>query len=120
MVTVAPTTVETTLLEYGMSIQDNDQAVTWKEEAIEAKVMYANVKTYLNVRKGPGPDYAGVAKFSKGMEIKTDASLASGFKIGVKDGSAYYDYSAESVSELFAAYLNPKIAALVEAAAKEA
>lgn len=67
MVTVAPTTVETTLLEYGMTIQENDQAVTWKEDAIEAKVMYANVQTYLNVRKGPGPDYAGVAKFTKGM-----------------------------------------------------
>ncbi len=59
-------------------------------------------------------------QIAKGMEIKTDASLASGFRIGVKDGSAYYDYSAESVADLFAAYLNPKIAALVAAAAKEA
>lgn len=59
-------------------------------------------------------------EISKGLEIKADATLASGFRIGNKDGSAYYDYSAESVSELFAAYLNPKIAALVEAAAKEA
>lgn len=59
-------------------------------------------------------------KIAKGMEIKADASLASGFRIGLKDGSAYYDYSAESVADLFAAYLNPKIAALVAAAAKEA
>jgi V/A-type H+-transporting ATPase subunit E len=59
-------------------------------------------------------------QIAKGMEIKADASLASGFRIGQKDGSAYYDYSAESVAELFAAYLNPKIAALVGAAAKEA
>ena len=59
-------------------------------------------------------------QIAKGMEIKADASLTSGFRIGLKDGSAYYDYSAESVTELFAAYLNPKIAALVGAAAKEA
>lgn len=59
-------------------------------------------------------------EISKGMEIKSDASLSSGFRIGLKDGSAYYDYSAESVADLFAAYLNPKIAALVAAAAKEA
>ncbi|MBR5964787.1 MAG: V-type ATP synthase subunit E [Treponema sp.] len=59
-------------------------------------------------------------QIAKGMEIKADASLASGFRIGLKDGSAYYDYSAESVADLFAAYLNPKIAALVAAAAKEA
>ncbi|MBO4547424.1 MAG: V-type ATP synthase subunit E, partial [Treponema sp.] len=49
-------------------------------------------------------------QIAKGMEIKADASLASGFRIGLKDGSAYYDYSAESVADLFAAYLNPKIA----------
>ncbi len=59
-------------------------------------------------------------EISKGMEIRADKSLASGFRIGLKDGSAYYDYSAESVADLFAAYLNPKIAALVAAAAKEA
>ena len=59
-------------------------------------------------------------QIAKGMEIKADAPLASGFRIGLKDGSAYYDYSAESVADLFAAYLNPKIAALVAAAAKEA
>ena len=59
-------------------------------------------------------------QIAKGLEIKADASLASGFRIGLKDGSAYYDYSSESVADLFAAYLNPKIAALVAAAAKEA
>lgn len=95
MVTVAPTTLETTLLEYGMSIQDNDQAVTWKEEAIEAKVMYANVKTYLNVRKGPGPDYAGVAKFSKGMEIVVVAKTENGW---YKTEDGFY-VSGEYLSE---------------------
>ena len=95
MVTVAPTTVETTLLEYGMSIQDNDQAVTWKEDAIDAKVMYANVKTYLNVRKGPGPDYAGVAKFSKGMEIVVVAKTENGW---YKTEDGFY-VSGEYLSE---------------------
>ena len=32
MVTVPPTTTETTLQEYGMSIAPNDIEVTWKEE----------------------------------------------------------------------------------------
>ncbi|MBO4748185.1 MAG: SH3 domain-containing protein [Clostridiales bacterium] len=95
MVTVAPTTVETTLLEYGMTIQENDQAVTWKEEAIEAKIMYANVKTYLNVRKGPGPDYAGVAKFSKGMQIVVVAKTENGW---YKTDDGFY-VSGEYLSE---------------------
>ena len=95
MVTVAPTTVETTLLEYGMTIQENDQAVTWKEEAIEAKVMYAKVETYLNVRKGPGPDYAGVAKFTKGMQIVVVAKTENGW---YKTEDGFY-VSGEYLSE---------------------
>lgn len=56
-------------------------------------------------------------EISKGLEIKADKSLDSGFKIGTKDGSAYYDFSAESVAELFCAYLNPKTAQIMKEAA---
>lgn len=60
------------------------------------------------------------AEISKGLEIKPDKTLSAGFRIGVKNGAAYYDYSAESLSEMFAAYLNPKVAALIKIAAKDA
>ncbi len=59
-------------------------------------------------------------EISKGLEIKADKTLESGFRVGLKDGSAYYDYSAESVAELFSAYLNPRIAQIMKDAAKEA
>jgi V/A-type H+-transporting ATPase subunit E len=59
------------------------------------------------------------AEISKGLEIKSDKTLSGGFRIGVKDGSAFYDYSAESVSSLFASYLNPKIAKIMKDAASE-
>lgn len=59
------------------------------------------------------------AEISKGLEIKPDKTLSAGFRIGVKNGAAYYDYSAESLSEMFAAYLNPKVAALIKIAAKD-
>lgn len=58
-------------------------------------------------------------EIEKGLEIKPDKTLAYGFRIGVKNGVAYYDYSAESLSEMFAAYLNPKVAALIKIAAKD-
>ena len=58
-------------------------------------------------------------EISKGLEIKPDKTLSYGFRIGVKNGAAYYDYSAESLSEMFAAYLNPKVAALIKIAAKD-
>ena len=59
------------------------------------------------------------AEIKKGLEIKPDKTLTAGFRIGVKNGAAFYDYSAESLSEMFAAYLNPKVAALMKVAAKE-
>ena len=60
------------------------------------------------------------AEIKKGLEIKPDKTLAAGFRIGVKNGAAYYDYSAESLAEMFSAYLNPKVAALMKVAAKDA
>jgi V/A-type H+-transporting ATPase subunit E len=58
------------------------------------------------------------AELAKGLELKSDASLSGGFRIGSKDGAAYYDFSAESVADLFAAYLNPRVASIMKAAAE--
>ena len=60
------------------------------------------------------------AEIKKGLEVKADKTLTAGFRIGVKNGAAFYDYSAESLAEMFAAYLNPKVAALMKVAAKDA
>ncbi|MCQ2577089.1 MAG: V-type ATP synthase subunit E [Treponema sp.] len=58
------------------------------------------------------------AEIAKGMEIKPDKTISAGFRIGVQNGAAFYDYSAESVADLFATYLNPKVAELLKTAAK--
>jgi V/A-type H+-transporting ATPase subunit E len=57
-------------------------------------------------------------EISKGLEIKTDESMLAGFKIGSKDGIAYYDFSAESVAQLFSNYLNPRVSEIMKTAAK--
>jgi len=54
-------------------------------------------------------------ELKKGLELKSDRNLGAGFRIANKDGSAYYDFSAESVAELLSAYLNPQLAALLKA-----
>lgn len=58
------------------------------------------------------------AEIAKGLEIRPDKTLSAGFRIGVNNGAAYYDYSADSLAEMFAAYLNPKVADLMKEAAK--
>ena len=57
------------------------------------------------------------AKIAKGLVIKSDSSLSAGFRIGSKNGSAFYDFSAEEVAALFSAYLNPKTTEIMKKAA---
>ena len=57
------------------------------------------------------------AELKKGIELKSDRNLSAGFKVANKDGSAYYDFSADSVAELLSAYLNPQLAEILKAAA---
>ena len=59
-------------------------------------------------------------ELKKGLELKSDRNLGKGFRIANKDGSAYYDFSAESVAELLSAYLNPHLAELLSKSAKGA
>ena len=58
-------------------------------------------------------------ELQKGLELKTDRNLGAGFRIAEKDGSAYYDFSAESVAELLSAYLNPRLAEILKNAVKD-
>ena len=53
-----------------------------------------------------------------GTELKSDRNLGAGFRIAAKDGSAYYDFSAESVAELLAAYLNPRLQEILKTSVK--
>jgi V/A-type H+-transporting ATPase subunit E len=73
----------------------------------DLKALTSNFKTQLK------------AQISKGLEIKADKTLSAGFRIGVKNGQAFYDYSAESLAQMFSAYLNPKVSELLQKAAKE-
>ena len=56
-------------------------------------------------------------EISRGLVIKSDDSIDSGFKIGVDNGAAYYDFSSEAVAQMFATYLNPKTALIMKEAA---
>jgi len=57
-------------------------------------------------------------ELKKGLELKSDRNLAAGFRIAHKDGSAYYDFSADSVAEMLCAYLNPRLAEILKNSVK--
>ena len=58
------------------------------------------------------------AELQKGLELKADRRLTAGFRIGSKDGAAYYDFSAEAVAEMLSAYLNPRLAETLKSSVK--
>jgi V/A-type H+-transporting ATPase subunit E len=58
-------------------------------------------------------------ELKKGVELKPFPELQAGFRIAMKDGSAYYNFTDQGISEILAEYLNPKIAEIVQEAAEK-
>ena len=59
------------------------------------------------------------AELKKGVELKPFPELQAGFRIAMKDGSAYYNFSDQGIAEILAEYMNPKIAEIVQEAVEE-
>lgn len=51
-----------------------------------------------------------------GVTLKANDNFDGGFRIGVNNGNAYYDYSAESVVDMLSNYLSPKVTELLKEA----
>ncbi len=52
-------------------------------------------------------------QMSAGMEIRPFKGLDAGFRLGKKDGSVFYDFSAGEIAAMLGRYLNPALAALL-------
>ncbi len=53
-------------------------------------------------------------KMLSGVTLKANDNFDGGFRIAVKDGSAYYDFSAEAVTDMLANYLSPYVTGLLK------
>ncbi|MCK5735580.1 MAG: V-type ATP synthase subunit E [Spirochaetaceae bacterium] len=52
-------------------------------------------------------------ELSSGMEIKPFKGLNAGFRISMKDGSAFYDFSDSEIAAMLSRSLNPRLASLL-------
>jgi len=59
---------------------------------------------------------AGVLK--EGVVLKPSSSIEAGFKIGEKNGAAYYDFTVEGLAEILSASLSPRLSEILKNAAK--
>ena len=55
-------------------------------------------------------------KMLKGIDLKANDNFDGGFRFAVNNGSAYYDYSSESVVDMLSNYLSPKVTELLKEA----
>lgn len=53
-------------------------------------------------------------ELKKSITIRPSSDIADGFRIGLKGGDVYYDFSGESISELLKMFLNPRIKKILE------
>lgn len=59
------------------------------------------------------------AKVAQGVEIRVSPDVRDGFRVGEKDGQAYYDFSAAGIAEALAMFLNPALATVLDAGLKQ-
>ncbi len=55
-------------------------------------------------------------KMLGGVTLKANDNFDGGFRIAVNNGTVYYDYSAEAVTDMLSNYLSPKVTALLKEA----
>ena len=64
-----------------------------------------------------------ISKYSdilgKGVEIRSDDDIIKGFKISLKDGKVYHDFTLESIADVLSSFIQPKIAEIVHRVAEK-
>ncbi|MFP4010914.1 MAG: V-type ATP synthase subunit E [Spirochaetaceae bacterium] len=60
-----------------------------------------------------------VEEIKSGLEIRPVHGIDAGFRIAVKDGSVYYDFTAEGVAQVLSAYLNPRLRDVIKQAGQQ-
>ena len=56
------------------------------------------------------------AKMLGGVTLKANDNFDGGFRVAVENGTVYYDYSAEAVTDMLSNYLSPRVIALLKEA----
>ncbi len=98
----------------GDSLKDCIVAVlkSWKEDEIADLSVLVAPETLKSMEGKLKADLKSM--IDKGLEIKPFSGLDAGFRISVKDGRAFYDFSDKELMELLSKYLNPGLMSILE------
>ena len=130
------------IISLGDSIQQVLQSIvhTKVEEALAGdtleRVLLTAVKAYTESESGTGGIYALVpanqqeqitrlfmselrAEMERGLEVRSDSSVLSGFKVSFANGDVQHDFTTDAIAESLAQLLRPHLAAIVRNAAQD-
>lgn len=85
---------------------------SWDESKVADLEVLLPEKSLKEIESGLKARLADAMK--KGVEIKPAPSVQAGFRVGTKDGSAYYDFSDEGIAEMLSAFVSPRLAELLQ------
>lgn len=88
----------------------------WSEDVTDISVLVAEDELQ-KLEKGLRDKLS--AQLAKGMELQPLPNVEAGFQVAYKDGSAYYNFSAEGIAEILSEFLNPRLAEILKEAVKE-
>jgi V/A-type H+-transporting ATPase subunit E len=52
-------------------------------------------------------------RLAAGAEIRSSNAVKSGFRVEMRDGTVYYDFTAEAIAEALSAYVGPRLGKLL-------
>ena len=58
-------------------------------------------------------------KLATGIQIESDKEVFKGFRVGVKDGQVFHDFTKEAIAESLSNFLRPQLAEIVKKASEE-
>ncbi len=61
-------------------------------------------------------EYQG--KLAAGIQIESDKGIFKGFRVGVKGGQVFHDFTKEAIAESLSSFLRPELAQIVKKAAE--
>ncbi|MFW5711365.1 MAG: V-type ATP synthase subunit E [Spirochaetota bacterium] len=88
----------------------------WDEDVSDIKLMVAEDELK-RIDKGLRDSLS--AQLAKGMQLQPLEGVEAGFQVAYKDGSAYYNFTAEGIAEIVSEFLNPKLGQILKEAVKE-
>jgi len=84
--------------------QDDLEAMLGEKDAAAVKAYFA--KEYQD-------------KLATGIQIESDKAVFKGFRVGVKGGQVFHDFTKEAIAESLSSFLRPELADIVKKAAEE-